>query len=185
MTAVTSACTKKNLRKLVNFCVVILILKMEENRQHFQHIVLYYFKKSKNATETHRKDLCIVWRRGRDWSNVSTVFCAVLCWRFLTGRCSTVRQTSWSWQQSNQDINWEQSTFHHAGIVDILKISKSIKLLVKRKEKCIFALWKKRNGLFGQANPGWHCCMHDQLERWQRHYSSGEERLTLLLGDTC
>ena len=28
------------------------------NRQQFWHIMLYHFKKSKNATETQRKDLC-------------------------------------------------------------------------------------------------------------------------------
>ena len=39
----------------MNFCVAILILKMEENMEHFQHIMLYYFKKSKNATETQKK----------------------------------------------------------------------------------------------------------------------------------
>ena len=33
----------------MTFCVAILILKMEENT-HFQHIMLYYFKKGKNAT---------------------------------------------------------------------------------------------------------------------------------------
>ena len=33
--------------KLVNFCVAILILNMEEN-------TLYYFKKGKNAIETHK-----------------------------------------------------------------------------------------------------------------------------------
>ena len=38
----------------MNFCAAILILKMEENT-HFQHIMLYYFKKSKNATETQKK----------------------------------------------------------------------------------------------------------------------------------
>ena len=45
------------------FCVAILILKMEEKKQHFQHIVLYYFKKGKNATETHRK-ICAVYGDG-------------------------------------------------------------------------------------------------------------------------
>ena len=30
----------------------ILILKMEENKVHFWHVMLYYFKKGKNATET-------------------------------------------------------------------------------------------------------------------------------------
>ena len=40
--------------KLVNFCAVILILKMEEDTQHFCHIILYYFKKGKNATEKQK-----------------------------------------------------------------------------------------------------------------------------------
>ena len=38
----------------MNFCAAILILKMIEDRQYFQHILLYYFKKCKNATETHK-----------------------------------------------------------------------------------------------------------------------------------
>ena len=37
----------------MNFCVTILILKMEENTQHFQHVTLYCFKKGRRATETH------------------------------------------------------------------------------------------------------------------------------------
>ena len=44
--------------KLVYFCAAILILKMEEDTQHFQHIMLYYFKKDKNTIETYtQKDL--------------------------------------------------------------------------------------------------------------------------------
>ena len=50
----------------MNFCVAILILKMEENKQHFQGTMLHYFKKSKNATETHKKDLYGVWKRCYD-----------------------------------------------------------------------------------------------------------------------
>ena len=38
----------------MNFCVAILILKMEEKKQHFEHIVPYYFKKGKNATEMQK-----------------------------------------------------------------------------------------------------------------------------------
>ena len=45
----------KNLSELVNFCVAILILKMEENTQHSLHIMLYYCKKDKNATEMQKK----------------------------------------------------------------------------------------------------------------------------------
>ena len=28
---------------------------MDENKQHFQHTMLHYFNKGKNATETHKK----------------------------------------------------------------------------------------------------------------------------------
>ena len=47
----------------MKFCVAILILKMEENAQHFQHIMLYYFKEGKKATEMQKqRDLCSAWR---------------------------------------------------------------------------------------------------------------------------
>ena len=36
---------------------------MEENMQHFQHIMLYYFKKGKNATKMQIK-ICAVYREG-------------------------------------------------------------------------------------------------------------------------
>ena len=53
----------------MNFCVAILILKMEENMLHFQHIMFYYFKKAKNATETYKKNICVVYGEGAvtDW----------------------------------------------------------------------------------------------------------------------
>ena len=36
---------------------------MEENTQHFQHIMLSFFKTGKNATETQKK-ICAVYREG-------------------------------------------------------------------------------------------------------------------------
>ena len=58
VTAVLLACIKKkNLSKLVNFCAAILTLKMEDNMQHFQPIMLYDFKKGKNATERQEQFL--------------------------------------------------------------------------------------------------------------------------------
>ena len=54
---------KKDLSKLVNFCVVILILKMEEKKQHSWHIMLYYFKKGKNTIKTQKK-ICAVYGEG-------------------------------------------------------------------------------------------------------------------------
>ena len=48
---------------MVKFCVVILIMKMEKHKQRFQHIMLYYFKDGKNATETQKK-ICAVYEEG-------------------------------------------------------------------------------------------------------------------------
>ena len=79
--------------KLVNFCVAILIAKIKENKQYFQYIMLYYFKKGKNATEMQtnkQKDLCSVQRRCCDGLNVSKAVCEISCQRFLTGQCSMV-----------------------------------------------------------------------------------------------
>ena len=47
---------------MVDFCVAILILKMEE-KQHFRHIILYYLKKRKNETETQKR-VCAVYGEG-------------------------------------------------------------------------------------------------------------------------
>ena len=33
---------------------------MEENKQHFWHITLYYFKKGKYTTEVQKKKICAV-----------------------------------------------------------------------------------------------------------------------------
>ena len=46
----------------MNFCVAILILKIEENT-HFQHIMPYFFKKGKNATEMQKK-ICTSYGEG-------------------------------------------------------------------------------------------------------------------------
>ena len=130
----------------MDFCVAILILKMEENKQCFQCIMLYSFKKGNNATETQKK-ICAV---SEKVSNVSKVVCEVLCWRFLLGWCSTVRQTNWCWWRSNRDIADSQhyTTWETA---DTRNISKSIKLLVKMKNVS-FILWKKVNEHFGQTS---------------------------------
>ena len=48
----------------MNFCVAILVLKMEENTQHFHHSMVYYFKKAKNATEMQKKKVCAVYGEG-------------------------------------------------------------------------------------------------------------------------
>ena len=49
----------------MNFCAAILILKIQENMQHFIHIMLYYFKKGK----MQKKKICAVYGEGAviDW----------------------------------------------------------------------------------------------------------------------
>ena len=55
---------KKQLSKLVNFCVAILILRMEgEKKATFSAIMLYYCRKSKNTTEM-QENVCAVYREG-------------------------------------------------------------------------------------------------------------------------
>ena len=46
----------------MNFYGAILILKVED-MQHFQSIMLYYFKKGKNVTEMQKK-MCAVYGEG-------------------------------------------------------------------------------------------------------------------------
>ena len=46
---------KNKTSKLVNFCVAILILRMEENTQYFQYIMLYYFKKVKMQLKCQKR----------------------------------------------------------------------------------------------------------------------------------
>ena len=138
----------------MSFCA-FLILKMEGNIHHFQHIMLYYFKKGKNATETLRKGLCSVWRSCCDWSNVSKVVYEVSFWRVLAGWCSTVGQTSWSWEQSNRDTNWEQSTFYHAGDSQHTQNIQSNKVIGEN-EKCIFYFTEKPYRPFGQPHRSQH-----------------------------
>ena len=43
-------------------CVAILILKLEENTQYFQYIMLYDFKKGKN--NCNAKKICAVYGEG-------------------------------------------------------------------------------------------------------------------------
>ena len=45
---------------MVNFCAAILILKMEEDTQHFWYIMFYFFKKGKSTIETQKK-ICAVY----------------------------------------------------------------------------------------------------------------------------
>ena len=135
----------------MNFCVAILILKMEENTQHFQYIMLYYFKRGKNATETQKK-ICAVYGEGAVTDGTCQKWFAEFCAGDLslddapqTGRPVEVDGSQIKTLIENNQCYTMQE------IADILKISKSIKLLVKMKNVS-FILQKKLDGLFGQPN---------------------------------
>ena len=144
----------KNLSKLVNFCVAILILKMVENKQHFQHIVLYYFRKGKSATEMQKKKKrfaqCmekVLWLDGT---------CQKWFAKFCAGDFLLVG-APWSSRPIEVDSDQIETLIENnqrytmKEIADILKISKSMKLLVKMKN-VPFILWKKWNRVFGQPS---------------------------------
>ena len=70
----------------MNFYAAILVLKMDQDMQHFQCIMLYYWKKGKNATETQKK-ICAVYGEGSVTDQTcQKVVCELSCWIFLTGQ---------------------------------------------------------------------------------------------------
>ena len=111
--------------------------------------MLYYFKKGKNTTE-RQKAICAVYGEGAvtDRMCPSGLWSCVLKVSHCTMLHSQIGQLKLI--AINWDINWEQSMFSRMG-ANILKISQSIKLLVKMKTVS-FILWKKPKGLFGQPN---------------------------------
>ena len=113
--------------------------------------MLYYVKKGKNATEV-QKMICAVHREGTvtDW------MCQKWFAKFLAGDFSLDDAPQLGRPVevgSDQVETFIENNQHYTmqEIVDILKISKSIKLLVKMKDTS-FILWKKLNGPFGQPN---------------------------------
>ena len=85
VTIVISVCIKRKLIKIGSFCAAILILKMEENMQHFQHIMLYYFKKGRNTTEMQNK-ICAVYGEGAVTAQTSKVVCEVSWYNWHIGQ---------------------------------------------------------------------------------------------------
>ena len=100
---------------------------MEENKQHFQHIMLYCFKKGKNATETQEK-ICAVYGEGA----VTNQMCQKWFAKFHAGDF-LLDDAPWSGRpvgvDSDQIEALTENSQHYTAweIADILQISKSIK----------------------------------------------------------
>ena len=110
---------------------------MEENMQHFWHVMLYYFKRGKNESEM-QKMICATYREGAatDW------MCQKCFVKFLA-RDFSLDDAPQSGKQvevdSNQikKINWEQSMLYHVGAswhIQNIKINK----VIGENEKCVF-----------------------------------------------
>ena len=107
---------------------------MKENIQHFWHIMLYYFKKDKNTTEMQNKKICAVYGEGAVTDQTCQKWFAkfvleIALWMMLHCQDRPVEVDSNQIQiliENNQRSATQE-------IADILKTSKSIKLLVKMK----------------------------------------------------
>ena len=104
---------------------------MEENIQHLEHIMLYYFKKGGNASETQKK-ICTMCGEGvaTDWTYQKWFV------KFCAGDFS-MDDAPWSNRPVEVDTDQMETLIESNQcyvmweIADMLKISKSIKLLVK------------------------------------------------------
>ena len=112
--------------------------------------MVYYLKKGKNATETYKK-ICAVYGEGaaidRTCQKWFVKFCAREC--SLDNAPQSGRPVEVGSNQMETLIENNQCSVMQE-IFNILKISKSMKLLVKIKVS--FILWKKTYRLFGQPN---------------------------------
>ena len=72
-------------------------MKMEENMQHFQHIMLYYFKKGKDTTEMHthkRLEQCLEkmqWLIERVKSGWQSFVLEISRWMILHGQVGQLK----------------------------------------------------------------------------------------------
>ena len=122
----------------MNFCVAILILNMEENKQHFWHIMLYYFKKDKNATETQKK-ICIVYREGAVTNRMCQKwFVKFHAWDFWLDDAPRLDRPVEVDGDQTETLIKNNQRYTTLEIANVLKISKSVKLLVKWKMCLLF-----------------------------------------------
>ena len=107
--------------------------------QHFQHIMLYYLKKGKTATETHTKKICAVCGEGA----VTDQTCQKWFVKFR-GEDFSLDDAPQSYTPVEVDNNQIKTLMENNQwyamweIDDIFKIPKSINLLVKMRNVSYF-----------------------------------------------
>ena len=135
---------------------------MEEDMQHFLSIVLYYFKEGKNATEMLKK-ICSVYGGG----TVTELMCQKWFVKFHARDFSLddVPQLGRLVEVDREQVETlieNSQCYTMREIADILKISKSIKLLVKVKN--VFYLAEKTKQTFWPIQYwGYHLVFHFAL----------------------
>ena len=142
MAAVISVCIFFKSIKIGEFCVAILIWKMGDNKQHLKKCFIF-FTKGKNTTEMQKKYICAVYGEGA----VTDGRCQKWFVKFCAGDVS-LDGAPWLGRpfelESNQIKTLIENNQYYTAqeIADILKVSKSMKLLVKIK-KCVFYFMEK------------------------------------------
>ena len=110
---------------------------MEENMQHFWHIMLYHFKKGKNATEMQKRFVQsvekVLWLTEHVKGVLWSFMLEMSCWTMLHVEVDSDQIKTLS-EDNQRYTTWK--------VADMLRISKSIKLLVKVK-RYIFYLQEK------------------------------------------
>ena len=124
---------------------------MEENIQHFGILCFIILRKVKMQRK-HTKKICAVYGEGA----LTDGMCQKWFVKFHAGDFSLNNAPQLGRPlevDSNQIKTLTENNQYYTmqEIAGILKIPKSIKLLVKMKNVS-FILWKKLNGLFGQTN---------------------------------
>ena len=141
MTAILLVCLKKKkLTKIDEFWCSYFNIK--ENTQHFQNTMLYYFKQESNTTETQKKIYAVSGEGA-----VTDRMCQRQFAKFHAGDFSLddAPQSGGPVEVDSNQIETliENNQYYTTQeIANILKISKSIKLLVKMKKR-VFYLTKK------------------------------------------
>ena len=128
----------KTLSKSVNFYIAILILKMEENMQHFQYIMLYYFKKGKNTTEVQKKIAAVYGEGAVTDQTCHKWFAKVHAGDFSSYDAPRLGRPVEVYSEQIETLTENNQCSTTQEIAHILKTSTSVKLLVKMKICLLF-----------------------------------------------